>query len=310
MSRATGLRQGGGNLPYFLDSNVLIGYYFHAADAWGAAATEVFDDPEPNHTSTGVWAECFGDGTGGRCHTIEQGLVREFRRAVAHLKRAGSMDTLIVEAEACGWRTVPLLRSVAGLCREQPAGMLLVVKEQYEALCRQRRLVLEDRAALTLHARTEPYCEIWERFCRVIADYDDCEVILDAHHVATTISGMVLYTGDYRHIIANRDLILSETRLQDIRYLGDRAAADVRGTRGGACQSLARIPESMVLRDPKALVDRGTLEQVSLSKKKARYILQEKAPWGVGISRAFQLNKGCSVPEIGRVSHRWWISDG
>ncbi len=60
MSRATGLRQGGGNLPYFLDSNVLIGYYFHAADAWGAAATEVFDDPEPNHTSTGVWAECFG----------------------------------------------------------------------------------------------------------------------------------------------------------------------------------------------------------------------------------------------------------
>ncbi len=139
MSRVAGLRQGGGNLPYFLDSNVLIGYYFHAADAWGAAATEVFDDPEPNHTSTGVWAECFGDGTGGRCHTIEQGLVREFRRAIAHLKRAGSMDSLIAEAEARGWRTVPLLRSVAGLCREHPAGMLLVVKEQYEALCRQRR---------------------------------------------------------------------------------------------------------------------------------------------------------------------------
>ena len=224
------LRQGGGNLPYFLDSNVLIGYYFHVADTWGTEAADVFDDPEPNHSSTGVWAECFGDGTGGRCHTIQQSLVREFRRAVAHLKRAGSAESLLAEAEGREWRAVPLLRHVAELCREQPEAALktiLAVKEQYEALCRQRRCVLEDRKALALHRRVEPYRELWDRFSAVIEDYDDCEVLLDAHHVAVAIDGMVLYTGDYRHIVANRDLILSETCLYDVRYLGDRMGADV-----------------------------------------------------------------------------------
>ncbi|MCM2464945.1 hypothetical protein [Methanoculleus oceani] len=152
-------------------------------------------------------------------------IVREFRRAVAHLKRGGSTDTLLAEAETGGWRTVPLLRNVAGLCCEQPGAALdtlAAVKEQYEELCRRRGSVLEDRKMLTIHARTEPYREIWNRFSAVIADYDDCEVLLDAHHVAATINGMVLYTGDYRHIIANRDLILSETSLHDVRYLGDR----------------------------------------------------------------------------------------
>ncbi|MCK9306850.1 MAG: hypothetical protein M0P17_04915 [Methanoculleus sp.] len=94
------------------------------------------------------------------------------------------------------------------------------MKERYEELCRRRRSVLEDRKVLAIHARTEPYREIWNRFSVVIDDYDDCEVLLDAHHVATAIDGMVLYTGDYRHIIANWELILSETSLHDIRYLG------------------------------------------------------------------------------------------
>ncbi len=219
------LRQGGGSLPYFLDSNVLIGHYFHVADTWGTEAADVFDDPEPNHSSTGVWAECFGDGTGGRCRTIQRVIIREFRRAVAHFRRDGSVDTLLAEAETGGWRTVPLLQNVAGLCCEQPGAALdtlAAVKERYESLCRQRRSVLEDRKALALHARTEAYREIWARFSAVIADYDDCEVLLDAHHVAAAIDGMVLYPGDYRHIIANRDLILSETSLHDVRYLGDR----------------------------------------------------------------------------------------
>jgi hypothetical protein len=225
ISRAASLRQGGGSLPYFLDSNVLIGYYFHVADTWGAEAADVFDDPEPNHSSTGVWVECFGDGTGGRCRTIQHVIVREFRRAVAHLKRDGSAESLLAEAEARGWRTVPLLLDVAGLFREQPGAALktlLAVKEQYEALCRRRRSVLEDQKVLALHARTEPYREIWARFSAVIDDYDDCEVLLDAHHVAAAIDGMVLYTGDYRHIIANRDLILSATSLHDVRFLGER----------------------------------------------------------------------------------------
>jgi len=222
---AARLWQGGGNLPYFLDSNVLIGYYFHVADTWGTEATDVFEDPEPNHSSTGVWAECFGDGTGGRCHTIQQIITREFRRAIAHLKRDGSVDSLLTEAEAYEWKIIPLLRKVAEGCYESKGAALrklAAVKKCYESICWRRRSILEDREVLALHTRTDAYHDIWDRFSPAIGDYDDCEVILDAHHVATAIDGMVLYTGDYRHIIANRDLILSATRLHDVRYLGDR----------------------------------------------------------------------------------------
>jgi hypothetical protein len=165
---------------------------------------------------------------GGRCHTIRQKIVREFRRAVAHLKRDGSVESLLSEAEVGEWRIVPLIRNVAGLCRDQPAatlGTFTAVKEQYEGLCGLRYKSLENREVLVLHTRTEPYSEIWNRFSAVIGDYDDCEMILDAHDVAVKIDGMILYSGDYRHVIANRDLILLETSLHDVRYLADHTGS-------------------------------------------------------------------------------------
>ncbi|MDD3621150.1 MAG: hypothetical protein PHQ81_01950 [Methanofollis sp.] len=81
-------------LPYFHDSNVLIGYYFHAADGWSLAATRVFDDPEPNYSSTSVWEECFGFENDGRCATVQKKIRREFRRAIAALKRDLSVEML------------------------------------------------------------------------------------------------------------------------------------------------------------------------------------------------------------------------
>lgn len=153
------------------------------------------------------------------------------------------MDTLLAEAGARGWQTVPLLGKVAGLCRDQPTAALetlLTVKELYEALCRRRRSVFEDRKVLAIHARTEPYREIRSRFSAVIDDYDDCEVILGAHHVAATVDGMVLYTGDHRHIIANRDLILSETCPTIVRYQVVLTVED---------EPLVLVPEAMV-REP------------------------------------------------------------
>lgn len=135
------------------------------------------------------------------------------------------METLLADAADREWRIVPLLLTVAESCNDSlktALKKLTAVKEAYESLCRRRRSSLEDREMLALHTRTHPYREIWDRFSTVIDDYDDCEVILDAHHVATAIESMVLYTGDYRHIVANRDLILSVTSLHDVRFLGDR----------------------------------------------------------------------------------------
>jgi len=74
--------------------------------------------------------ECFGDGTSGRCRTIQQNLAREFRRAVAHPKRGGWADPLLVEAGHRGERP-------SGFSRLLPNSVASSWQQEwYEALSR------------------------------------------------------------------------------------------------------------------------------------------------------------------------------
>lgn len=214
-------RRGGVRLPYFHDSNVLIGYYFHAADGWGRAATCVFDDPEPNYSSTFVWGECFGVENGGKCATIQKKIVREFRRAIAALKRDPSADAL--EAEVAAWRIQGVVaEAIARAGREAAAigKVLEEVKTCYEEECARRLARLEDRAVLSLHRRRTDYPEIYGGL-NAIDDPDDIEVVLDAHDLALCVPGLVLWTGDLGHIVRNRGRVLDTTAICDVRFLGD-----------------------------------------------------------------------------------------
>ncbi|MBT8508705.1 hypothetical protein AZH53_09840 [Methanomicrobiaceae archaeon CYW5] len=208
-------------MPYFHDSNVIIGYYFQVADTWGQEATTVFEDPEPNHTSTFVWAECFGLESGGRCTTIQSAIRREFRRVIAALTREESIETLLTMVQ--DWRICSIVRTAASGVQHDPRRLITILRdvhERYQQECAGRLMRLENPDVLSVHTRNTPYNDLYRCLEEYINDPDDIEVILDAHDVAQAIAGLILWTGDLGHIVAHRQKIVEKTAIAAVCFLG------------------------------------------------------------------------------------------
>ena len=97
-------------MPYFLDSNVIIGYIFHTADHWGRAAVWAFEDPEPNHSGFAVQRECFGlcDTDSGKVRTVRKDVVRALRHVIYELKRGRTLDGIIGVRMTVSARYLPM----------------------------------------------------------------------------------------------------------------------------------------------------------------------------------------------------------
>lgn len=217
--------QGGNNLPYFHDSNVIIGYYFHVADVWGKSATIVLEDSKQNYTGTFVWAECFGIENGGKCKTIKNKIVREFRRAIAALKRNPSVSSLNTQAITEKWRIADIIFGICGDSGDDPAVVSKVIselKDDYENECLNRFSRLSDRNFIKLHRRRTDYPELYDGLTGFIDDPDDIEVLLDAHDLALSVPEIVFWTGDKAHIAINREIIVNLTDISDVRYLREK----------------------------------------------------------------------------------------
>lgn len=209
-------------MPYFLDSNVLIGYYFSPIDTWGYEATKVFEDPEKNFTSSTVCSECFGIDNGGKCQTIKQSIVREFRRSIAQIIRDPSPDNLLSIAK--GWKILPILKDIISdpaLCRGDLQKIIRTAMNEYDRRCEERLKIIRNPAHLTIHRRTEGYQGIWHALNPILDDLDDVEIILDAHDLAGTVLPIFMYTGDFHNIYLHRGKILELTEISEIRFLGD-----------------------------------------------------------------------------------------
>lgn len=182
------------------------------------------DDSEKNYTSSFVWSECFGIENGGRCNTIKKRIVREFRRAIAALKRNSSFDFLVTEAQ--DWKIRDIVAKAADEAGEAPilAGKILSgVKTDFELECAKRLSRLEDQEFICLHRRRTDYPDVYDGLTGHVDDPDDIEVVLDAHDLSVLVPELILWTGDGAHIVKNRDVILNLTSLSDLRYLGDRS---------------------------------------------------------------------------------------
>ncbi len=201
---------------------MIIGYYFHSADHWGKAAETVFKDPEPNFTSNFVWGECFGVEGGGKCHDIYQKISREFRRAIAHLKRGESLASL--STVSSDWKIHEIIDGIVVKHGVEPNAVLtlfIAVKDRYDEVCFQRKANLENRQLLVIHQRASPHKELWDKFHSAMTDADDIEVVLDAHDLSGQVLEVVLITGDFRDIVTHKGMILAATSIKDIRYLGE-----------------------------------------------------------------------------------------
>jgi len=183
------------------------------------AATAVFDDPEPNHTSRTVWSECFGIDGRGRCTTITGAVRREFRRVIAELRRNTPVDTIL--EQMADLRISPIIRSAAEKDQDGILESLVATQSAFFYDCLRRRDILEDRERLAVHSRKNPYTEIYSHLTGHIDDPDDIEVVLDAHDVGISIDGLILLTGDFAHIASNRRIICDVSRLSEVCFLGD-----------------------------------------------------------------------------------------
>lgn len=213
-------------MSYFLDSNVLIGYVFRNADIWGDPANVVVEDEEENNSSTVVWSECFGSSEGGRCNTIQKKISREFRRAIAKLNSGLSDEQLLMFARDENWRIWSILKSIFDEYKGYSSVLLIKlirdVQRRYDKDYIDRFNKLKE--TVTIHKRDKPYLEIRNLLEEFIDDWDDIQIILDAHYVGSLSKNIILITGDYNHIVPNKELICTHTSLLDVKGLGDYRA--------------------------------------------------------------------------------------
>jgi hypothetical protein len=210
-------------LPFFIDSNVIIGYYFFCGDRWGNQSKKVIEFPEIKHSSTTVWHECFGEGNTGKCKTIFNEIKDEFFNAIAFLTKEdyspADLYILVVDEE---WKIREIVEELVGRYEKDVKELVRKIRKaerRYEIDCDERLTSLKKPAILLIHNRDVEYPDIQKILQSVIEDSSDITILLDAHHVGATIAELHFLTGDYEHIVQQKDSIIDNTNLSNVVYL-------------------------------------------------------------------------------------------
>ncbi len=210
-------------MPYFLDSNVIIGYIFFTTDHWGRAAVRAVEDPEPNHSGSAVRCECFGLGDTdlGKVRTIRKNVTRALQHVIFRLKRGQAFDRIIADPDG-NERIFKILADVKVVATGNPHRkvdeVVFDALRAFEVEVGQRQKIVEKRCLW--HRRITYYPDISALLRQHISDDDDITVLLDAHDIALTLPGLVYVSGDYNHIVQHADWILAHTRIMDVLPLG------------------------------------------------------------------------------------------
>lgn len=212
-------------MDYFIDSNVVIGYYFDYTDHWGKDALKVFNSQKQIHSGSNVRRECFGpDDNSGRCNTIKKIVLKEFSKAVSQLIRTKSSSELIATAFAEKWRIKDIISDMYSIYEDNISSFvdeIRKVKRKFESDCNKRSEIILRGDAVIFHNRSESYSHIYQLLGPKIDDPDDIEVILDAHHVVSMGTNILFISGDYGHIVKNKTFIVQNTAIEQIIPLGN-----------------------------------------------------------------------------------------
>lgn len=208
------------NTPYFIDSNVVIGYIFYNGDGQGKFAKPVMDSLEDKHSGTFVQKECFGTNQNGRCSTVGKQIAKEFRKVIAALKRGKMVSDILAYMAAKHCRTYSIVNDIIKMYGHDTSlliNMLDTSKNDFETGCVLRQD--EIYKIVKFHDRNLPYRDIYDVLRKHICDIDDIEVILDAHHTARDIKELILVSGDYNHVTPFKNVICDNTLLIDVKPL-------------------------------------------------------------------------------------------
>ena len=207
-------------MPLFFDSNVIVGFCFPITDKWGPAAAAVMSTSDTKYTSNSVMEECFGDGDGGKTETVLRKLRRQINKFRTYCNRP---DCELYSKQFS--EQFPLIAKRIHMFKEQGKNkneMSDTLLDEVEQAYYQSKIRLKQ---LNLHKRTEGYDELYHQLESefsndgVKLDQDDLEIILDAHDLALTVEGVILVTGDLKHIVAAESTIRRNTKIHDVQYL-------------------------------------------------------------------------------------------
>lgn len=195
-------------LPYFLDSNVIIGYIFDNADSQGKYAKIVIENGDQKHSGQTVKSECFGSDGRGRCDTIRNGIAREIRKVRYALERGLKIEQILPQMEEKECRTYIIVKDISEGYKTDTISLREALKEgqlDFETDCVDREDAINKM--VEFHARSLPYIEIYKILVKSIKDLDDIEVIIDGHDVGQEIDNLVLVSGNYQDITVFKKLI-------------------------------------------------------------------------------------------------------
>ncbi|KAF5082426.1 hypothetical protein DSECCO2_99620 [anaerobic digester metagenome] len=209
-------------MPYFLDSNVIIGYIFYNTDNWGNAATLAFEDSEPNHSGDTVKKECFGDNQRpGKVKTINKYISSSLRKIHFFLKKGKTLDQAIQEIK--NDRIGEIIKEISKISSIQPSRSIIDIVNECSTNF-QNGVFLKEKNVndkCNWHYCNTPYKELYANLSQFIPDYDDIEVLIDAHHASLSVSNLIFISGDYGDVIPFSSDIINITNIWQIKPLGE-----------------------------------------------------------------------------------------
>lgn len=196
-------------MPYFLDSNVILGFVFRCSDRLGERACAVVEDAEVNHSGFVVRTECFGEGRRpGRADVIMREVSDELLRAGAGIRRFGVMGFRSRFDVRRFPRTGLVLQRFFDTGRISDGSVLSIGFPNFEGdYLRRRKRVLAGELVVWHERRVEEYADLRAVLRGFMENRNDVEVLLDAHDAGLGVLGMVFITDDRKDIVGKREEI-------------------------------------------------------------------------------------------------------
>lgn len=218
----------GDTIPLFLDTNVIAGYCYAQIDKWGHAAEKVIASKRKKYTSDTVWREFFGDKNS--YGSISEKIIKELQRDINHcrmhiLKGHTNIFTIPPRPGEPENRLLRLLEPYKSeLTTEKFLESSNKIIHNVQKYCRNRITIIEEQVERkTCNCHHPNIYQELQNACQknnIEIDYDDFEIIMDAHTIGLELGGITFVTGDYKHIISAQEHITTITAIKAVCPLG------------------------------------------------------------------------------------------
>ena len=200
-------------MPYFFDTNIILGYLFYNSDTLGAKAVKRVEDKETNHTGYTTYKECFGTEKHlGKSQKILQEISDELRTIKYRITENGIINFRNTFSPKQYPRTGHLIYQclTTGKITDTniETAFKLLGKTFVAITLQQKRKILDSKVCSWHPKREEPYSAQAQTLREKIENTNDIEVLLDAYHIGKTITNLILITADKKDILNNKDHIL------------------------------------------------------------------------------------------------------